>query len=90
MRPFGYITIIISLVGLLLYQSLFAMDVRNVRDFQSSYLNFLKDAAVATCMDKDAIMNIAAQRNWVVQDPDPLRPMNSEEVAWESSIRVFR
>ena len=89
MKNLMLISAIVVLSVLLLYQSIFALDVRNVKDFQRAYLEFLKDAAISSCLDKDTIVETAVQRKWIVQDPDPRSLNRTPSENWAYSVRVF-
>lgn len=76
-------------VVLLAYQSLIAWDVRNVRNFHSSYSGLLKDASVLSCLTKDALVEASKARGWEYEDnrQPPYRSGAPDEFAL--ALRVF-
>lgn len=74
---------------LLAYQSLIAWDVRGVRAFQYSYGRFLKDAAAAGCLQKEAIVNSAKKRGWKIEENVQLPFRSGAPEEFSVAVRVF-
>lgn len=80
--------LLVTLV-LLAYQSLIAWDVRNSRQFSRAYSYFLSDAAALGCLQKEALIRAAKDRNWEIEDnrQPPFRSRSPDEFA--EALRVF-
>lgn len=79
----------IVLSCLLAYQSLIAWDVRNVRDSQRAYINFVFDSATLGCVSRASIIQTAKARDWQVEDDrePPFRSGSPDN--WTVAVRVF-
>lgn len=89
MRMATTVVAIIVLCCLLAYQSLIAWDVRNVRDSQRAYSNFVFDAAALGCVRRAYIIRTAETRGWDFEDDrqPPFRSWSPDD--WAVAVRVF-
>ena len=89
MRMAMAVVAIIVLCCLLAYQSLIAWDVRNVRDSQRAYSNFVFDAATLGCVRRASIIRTAETRGWDFEDDrqPPFRSWSPDN--WTVAVRVF-
>ncbi|MEL7258299.1 MAG: hypothetical protein AAFN80_10725 [Pseudomonadota bacterium] len=89
MRMVIVVIFIFVLCCLLAYQSLIAWDVRNVRDSQRAYVNFIFDAATLDCVRRTSIIQTAEARGWQIEDDrqPPFRSWSPDN--WTKAVRVF-